>query len=126
MAARYKAFVCWNVGDVGYPNMVGSIRSKVLFQQVISNWKVVLGISGSLVLSLRLGSNAIFSHQSGYSVFATFNTLLIECLGDPGTTVGFSGSLIDFTDLFQQLYVLLLAATGKPATPGIISASGYS
>ncbi len=60
----------------------------------------MLGSSSSFVLSLRLGSNAIFSDQSGYSVFAIFSTLLIECLGDPGTTVGFSGSLIDFTHFF--------------------------
>jgi len=82
-----KSLVCRDIGDVREPDAVGPGALKMLIQTIWGDWKPVIRVGGAASLLPMAANNAIFSHQSPYSLAADGTSTLFEGLVDPRTAV---------------------------------------
>ena len=105
------------VSDVHRPFLIGRAGLKVAIKQIGSHRMGVFGIGGGLEFTILPGADAVFTHQSGYSLQAMTLALGLELCVNTRTAVGPAFGLINGLDLHQQQAAPLLESYGFEVWP---------
>ena len=96
-----------NVGDIGDPDLVGCSSLWGFYQEIGSNWVIVVAVGGlDPVAALLASTNAPTFHETGNSVASMSKPKVTEFFDDSGRTVGLAAFGVDGRDLLNQCLIL--------------------
>src|SRR6266404_596051 len=114
----------WNVGDVRYPQSIGSIGVELPIDEVSRTLRTRIGLRRDDIAAQRCTAKPGRSHQSCHTLAAHANAVVISELGvDVRRAVDASGAPVDRLDLPGQRQVRSISFAHRPIQPGIESAS---
>ena len=96
-----------NVGDIGDPDLVGCSGLWGFYQEIGSNWVIVVAVGGlDPVAALLASTDALALHETGNSVASMSKPKVTEFVDDSGRTVGLAAFGVDGRDLLNQCLIL--------------------